>query len=80
MDGLAPIFRVEHSLFPLIGLAASGGVICGVCEVSMTFGCLFANDWSCIPVLLIVWHEVSVIGALVMSLDSEFSALYIASN
>ena len=35
----------------------------GVCELSMTLGSLSAYWWSCLPVLLVVWREVSSTGA-----------------
>ena len=46
------------------GSCASGGqghvrvVFWGVCGLSMTLGCLSADGWGCIPVLLVVWSEV----------------------
>ena len=47
----------------LVGRTASGGVYCGVCELSMILGNLSANGWGCVPVLLVVWHGVSSTGA-----------------
>ena len=41
----------------------SGGVFWGVCELLMILGSLSANGWSCVPVLLVVWHGVSSTGA-----------------
>ena len=41
----------------------SGGVFWGVCELIMTLASLSANGWGCVPVLLVVWHGVSSIGA-----------------
>ena len=34
----------------------------GVCELSMILGSLSANGWSCVPLLLVVWHGVSSTG------------------
>ena len=42
-----------------VGRAASGGVFWGVCEFSMILASLSANGWGCVPVLVVVWHEVS---------------------
>ena len=47
----------------LVGRTASGGVFWGVCECSMILGSLSANGWSCVLVLLVVWHVVSSTGA-----------------
>ena len=44
--GLALVF--------LVGRAASCGVFWGVCELSMILSRLSANEWGCVPVLLIV--------------------------
>ena len=46
-----------------MGRAVSDGVFWGVCELSMTLGSLYADEWGCIPILLVVWYEVSSIGA-----------------
>ena len=46
----------------LVGRTASGGVFWGVCELSMISGNLSANGWGCVPILLVVWHGVSVTG------------------
>ena len=46
----------------LVGRTESGGVFWGVCEV-MILGSVSANGWSCVPVLLVVWHGVSSSGA-----------------
>ena len=43
----------------LLGRTASGGVFWGVCDLVMILGSLPANGWSCVPVLLVVWHRVS---------------------
>ena len=47
----------------LVGRAASSGVFWGVCELSMILGSLSAKVWGCVPVLLVVWHGVSITGA-----------------
>ena len=47
----------------LVVRAASAGVFWGVCELSMTFGSLSANDWGCVPVLQVVWPGASSTGA-----------------
>ena len=47
----------------LVGRAASGDVFWGVCQFIMILGSLSANDWGCVPVLLVVWHGTSSIGA-----------------
>ena len=47
------------------GSCVSGGqdyVLCyvlGVCDLLMILGCLSANGWGFVPVLLVVWHRVS---------------------
>ena len=41
------------------GRTTSSDVFWGVCELSMILGSLSANGWSCVPVLLVVWHRVS---------------------
>ena len=46
----------------LVRRATSGGVFWGVCELSMTLGSLFANEWGCVPVLLVFWHGPSGTG------------------
>ena len=43
----------------LVGRTVSGGLFGGVCELIMILGNLSANGWSCVPVLLVVWHRVS---------------------
>ena len=43
----------------LVGRATSGGVFCGVCELSMILGNFSANRWGCVPVLQFVWHWAS---------------------
>ena len=43
----------------LVGRTASSGVFWAVCDLIMIFGSLSANEWGCVPVLLVVWHRVS---------------------
>ena len=57
------LWWVELSLVPLMGRAVSGGVFWGIFELIMTLGSLSADGWSCVSVLLVVWHEVSSTGA-----------------
>ena len=38
-------------------------VFWGVCDLIMILGSLSANGWGCVPVLLVVWHGVSITGA-----------------
>ena len=47
----------------LVARAASGGVLWGVCELSMILHSLSANGWAYVPVLLVVWHGASSTGA-----------------
>ena len=51
-----------HLVF-LVGRTASGGFFWGVCNIIMILGSLSANGWGCVPVLLVVWHRVSIIVA-----------------
>ena len=32
----------------------------GVCDLIMILGSLYANGWGGVPVLLVVWHRVSI--------------------
>ena len=57
------LWWVELNLFPLKGRASSVGVFWGVCEFNTTLGSLPTDGWGCVPVLLVVWHEVSSTGA-----------------
>ena len=57
------LWWVELSLFPLMGRVTSGGEFWGVCEFHMILGILSADGWGCVPVLLVVWHEVYSTGA-----------------
>ena len=59
-----PVFwwmRLDLVFF--VGRTESGGVIWGVCELIMVLVRLSANGWSCVPILLVVWHGVSSTGA-----------------
>ena len=47
----------------LVGRTNSGGIFWGVCELIIILGSLSANGWACVPVLLVVCHRVSSIGA-----------------
>ena len=54
-----PVFWwMRLNLVFLVGRTASGGVFCGVCELSMILGSLSADGWGCVPVLLVVCHRV----------------------
>ena len=33
-------------------------VFCGLCELIMILGSLYANGWGCVPVLLVICHRV----------------------
>ena len=46
-------------LVSLVGRTTSSGVFWGVCELSIILVSLSANGWSCVPVLLVVWHGAS---------------------
>ena len=55
-----PVFWwMRLDLFFLVGKTASGGVFWGVCDLIMILSSLFATEWGCIPVLLVVWRRVS---------------------
>ena len=56
------LWWVEMDLVLLMGRATSGSVFWGVCKLSTTLGSLSANGWGCVPVLLVVWSEVSSTG------------------
>ena len=59
-----PVFWwMRLDLVFLVGRTMSGGVFCGVCELSMILGSVSANGWGCVPVLLVVSHGVSSTGA-----------------
>ena len=58
--GFLPVFWwMRLDLVFLVGRTVSGGVFCGVCELSVTLGSLSANGWGYFPVLLVVWHGAS---------------------
>ena len=60
VDGACACVLVGGAVsFLLSGRTASGGVFCGVCELSMILVSLSANGWGCVPVLLVVWHGAS---------------------
>ena len=46
-----------------LSCVTSGGVFCGVCELSKILGSLSANGWCCVSVLLVDWHGASSTGA-----------------
>ena len=54
---------VQLDLVLLMGRAVSGGVLCGVWELSMNLGSLSADGRVCVSVLLLVWCEPSSTGA-----------------
>ena len=55
-----PVFWwVRLDLVFLVGRTTSGGVFFGVCDLIMILGSPSANEWGCVPVLLVVWHRVS---------------------
>ena len=55
-----PVFwRMRLDLVFLVGRTASGDAFWAVCDLIMILGSLSANEWDCVPVLLIVWHRVS---------------------
>ena len=59
-----PVFWwMKLDLVFLVGRTVSGGVFWDVCELIMILGSLSANEWRCVPVLLVVWHGVSSTGA-----------------
>ena len=59
-----PVFwRMRLGLVFLVGRAVYGGVFWGVSDLIMILGSLSANEWGCVPVLLVVWHGVSSTGA-----------------
>ena len=50
---------MELNLVPLVGGALSLGVIRGRYVPRRTLGTLFADKWSCVPILFVVWFGVS---------------------
>ena len=61
---LVPVFWwLGLDLVPLMGRTTSFGVFWDVCELSMILGCLSANWWGFVPVLLVVWHGAYSTGA-----------------
>ena len=47
----------------LVGRTTSGRVFWGVRELSIVLGSLSANEWGCVPVLLVVCLGLSSTGA-----------------
>ena len=55
-----PVFWwMRLDLVLLEGRTMSGGVFWSVYDRIMILGSLSANEWVCVPVLLVVWHRVS---------------------
>lgn len=57
------------------GRAVSRGVLWGVCKLTITLGSLSADRWSCVPVLLVVWLEVSCTGTCKLLVEPGFSVV-----
>lgn len=55
--GVCPL-RVELTLVPQVGRAASRGVFRSGCILRTTLSSLFADGLGCVPTLLVVWPEV----------------------
>ena len=56
-----PVFWwMRLDLVFMVGRSASGGVFWGVCDLILILGSLCANVLGCGPVLLVVWHRVSI--------------------
>ena len=47
----------------LVGRTMSCGVFLGVCELIMILGSFSANGGGGVPLLLVVWHRLSITGA-----------------
>ena len=59
-----PVFWwMRLDLVFLVVRTSSSGVFWVFCELIMILGSLSAYGWSCVPVLLVVWHGVSSTGA-----------------
>ena len=55
-----PVFWwMRLDLVFLVYRTVSGVVFWGVCDLLMILGSLSANEWGCVPVLLVVWRRVS---------------------
>ena len=55
-----PVFWwIRLDLVFLVGRSMSGDVFWGVCYIIIILVRLSANAWSCVRVLLVVWHRVS---------------------
>ena len=60
VEGTRSVFWWKRlDLVFLLGRSTSGGVFWVVCNLIMILGSVCANGWSCVPVLLVVWHWVS---------------------
>ena len=56
-----PVFWwMRLDLVFLVGRSTCDGVFWGVCGLIMILGSLSANGWACVPVLLVVWHSMSI--------------------
>ena len=60
---MAVFWWVELDLVFLVGRVVSGGMFWAVCDLIMILASLSANGWGCVPVLLVLWHGASSIGA-----------------
>ena len=60
---MSALWWVKLYLVLLVGRAMLGSVFWGVWELSTTLGSLSADFWVGVPVLLVVWCEVSSTGA-----------------
>ena len=56
----ACVLWMRLDLVFLVGRSTSGGVCWRVCGLIMILSSLSANGWGCVPVLLVVWHRVSI--------------------
>ena len=54
------VWCMRLDLVFLVGRTTFGGVFWGVCGLIMILVSLSANGWVCVPVLLVVWHRVSI--------------------
>ena len=55
-----PVFWwMRLDLVFLVSRTTSRGVFWGACDLIMILGSLSDSGWSCVPVLLVVWHRVS---------------------
>ena len=73
VEWTGPVFWwVELDILSLKGSATSSGVFCGVSGLCMALGSLSSYRKCYVPVLLMVWHKVSGIGAC-WPLDEDWS-------